>query len=252
MKASFQGTLFRFPLRSTEQASSSRLSRQSYTEDDILSLFAQLYQEAVYNLLFLKNVVSLEMYVWESGMTEPKIVYSCSLGSKAENLSWHRQALIRFSGSHAESSSHKVDSFSMDFISEAYLGNEFEKKRSTYFIAQGMAPALSKIGIFATAAAKEYDLHLLPWASVAACISEAGLEVIPRSLSFSFQVLAFRLPGCLFSHVNFGLERFFPPDANCASSCMLSGMSVKIPKTFLSHYLGTFCFFQYVFFAIGS
>jgi sacsin len=184
MKASFQGTLFRFPLRSTEQASSSRLSRQSYTEDDILSLFAQLYQEAVYNLLFLKNVVSLEMYVWESGMTEPKIVYSCSLGSKAENLSWHRQALIRFSGSHAESSSHKVDSFSMDFISEAYLGNEFEKKRSTYFIAQGMAPALSKIGIFATAAAKEYDLHLLPWASVAACISEAGLEVIPRSLSF--------------------------------------------------------------------
>jgi len=184
MKASFQGTLFRFPLRSTEQASSSRLSRQSYTEDDILSLFAQLYQEAVYNLLFLKNVLSLEMYVWESGMTEPKIVYSCSLGSKDENLSWHRQALIRFSGSIAESSKHKVDSFSMGFISEAFLGKEFEKKSSTYFIVQGMAPALSKIGTFATAAAKEYDLHLLPWASVAACISEAGLEVIPKSFSF--------------------------------------------------------------------
>ena len=184
MKASFQGTLFRFPLRSTEQASSSRLSRQSNTEDDILSLFAQLYHEAVYNLLFLKNVLSLEMYVWESGMTEPKIVYSCSLGSKDENLSWHRQALIRFSGSIAESSKRKVDSFSMGFISEAFLGKEFEKKSSTYFIVQGMAPALSKIGTFATAAAKEYDLHLLPWASVAACISEAGLEVIPKSFSF--------------------------------------------------------------------
>lgn len=178
MKASFQGTLFRFPLRSTEQASSSRLSRQSYTEDDILSLFAQLYQEAVYNLLFLKNVLSLEMYVWETGMTEPKIVYSCSLGSKYENLSWHRQALIRFSGSPAESSKHKVDSFSMDFISEAFLDKRFEKKSSTYFIVQGMAPASSKIGTFATAAAKEYDLHLLPWASVAACISHTGLEVI--------------------------------------------------------------------------
>ncbi|KAG2569738.1 hypothetical protein PVAP13_7NG437900 [Panicum virgatum] len=202
MKASFQGTLFRFPLRSTEQASSSRLSRQSYTEDDILSLFAQLYQEAVYNLLFLKNVLSLEMYVWESGMTEPKIVYSCSLGSKDENLSWHRQALIRFSGSIAESSKHKVDSFSMGFISEAFLGKEFEKKSSTYFIVQGMAPALSKIGTFATAAAKEYDLHLLPWASVAARISEAGLEdtVLRQGHAFCFLPLPVRTG--LSVHVN--------------------------------------------------
>lgn len=183
MKAPFQGTLFRFPLRSAEHASSSRLSRQAYTEDDILSLFAQLYEEAVYNLLFLKNVLSLEMYVWESGMSEPKIVYSCSLGSQDGNLSSHRQALIRFSGTSAESFQQKIDSFSMDFVSEAFLGKKIEKKRYTYFIVQGMASALSKIGIFATGAAKEYDLHLLPWASVAACISKVGPEVMPDSFS---------------------------------------------------------------------
>lgn len=214
MEASFLGTLFRFPLRSSEQASSSRLSRQSYTEDDILSLFAQLYQEAVYNLLFLKNVLSLEMYVWESGMTEPKIIYSCYLGPQSEKLSWHRQALVRFSGTPVESSKQKLDSFSMDFISEAFLGNKIEKKSSTYFIVQGMASASSKIGIFATAAAKEYDLHLLPWASVAACISNTGLEVIPDSFPICISSTDLRCQGSLFCPVIWILNNF-PPNANC-------------------------------------
>ncbi|XP_062184286.1 uncharacterized protein LOC133888156 isoform X2 [Phragmites australis] len=202
MKASFQGTLFRFPLRSAEQASSSRLSRQSYTEDDILSLFAQLYEEAVYNLLFLKNVLSLEMYVWEPGMTEPKMVYSCSLASQDENLSWHRQALIRFSGAFAESSKQKLDSFSVDFVSEAFLGKKFEKKSYTYFVVQGMASTLSRIGIFATTAAKEYDLHLLPWASVAACISNTGPEdtILRQGHAFCFLPLPVRTG--LSVHVN--------------------------------------------------
>jgi sacsin len=186
MKAPFQGTLFRFPLRNADQASSSRLSRQVYTEDDVLFLFAQLYEEAVYNLLFLKNVLALEMYRWESDMSEPKLVYSCSLRSKDDKLSWHRRALIRFSGTSAESLEQNIDSFAMDFVSEAFLGDKFEKKSHTYFIVQGMASALSKIGIFATGAAKEYDLHLLPWASVAACISKLGPEVMAE---FIFSLL---------------------------------------------------------------
>ncbi|KAM3391279.1 hypothetical protein ACQJBY_012755 [Aegilops geniculata] len=202
MKALFQGTLFRFPLRNAEQASSSRLSRQVYTEDDILSLFAQLYEEAVYNLLFLKNVLALEMYVWEPDMSEPKIVYSCALRSQDDKLSWHRQALIRFSGTSAESVEQKIDCFSMDFVSEAFLGNKFEKKSHTYFIVQGMASALSKIGIFATGAAKEYDLHLLPWASVAACISKVEPEDINLRQGHAFCFLPLPVRTGLSVHVN--------------------------------------------------
>ncbi|XP_052152045.1 uncharacterized protein LOC127770389 isoform X1 [Oryza glaberrima] len=202
MKAPFQGTLFRFPLRTAEQASLSRLSRQVYTEDDILSLFAQLYEEAVYNLLFLKNVLSLEMYVWESGMSEPKIVYSCSIGSQHDNLRWHRQALVRFSGTAAESSEQKIDSFSMDFVSKSFLGEKFEKKSYTYFIVQGMASALSEIGIFATTAAKDYDLHLLPWASVAACISNVGPEEVILRQGRAFCFLPLPVKTGLSVHVN--------------------------------------------------
>ena len=65
----------------------------------------------------------------------------------------------------------------------AFLGNKFEKKSHTYFIIQGSASALSKIGFFLTGAAKEYDLHLLPWTSVAACISKMEPEVMPGSFS---------------------------------------------------------------------
>lgn len=202
MKAPFQGTLFRFPLRNAEQASSSRLSRQVYTEDDILFLFSQLYEEAVYNLLFLKNVLALEMYVWESDMSEPKLVYSCSLGSQDDNLSWHRQALIRFSGNSAESFEQKIDSFSVDFVSEAFLGKKLEKKSHTYFVVQGMASALSKIGVFATGAAKEYDLHLLPWASVAACISNVGPEDSNLREGHAFCFLPLPVRTGLSVHVN--------------------------------------------------
>lgn len=247
MKASFQGTLFRFPLRSYEQAFSSRLSRQSYTEDDILSLFAQLYQEAVYNLLFLKNVLSLEMYVWEAGMSDPKIIYSCYLGPQSEKLSWHRQALVRFSGTPAESSKEKLDSFSMDFISEAFLGNKIDKKSATYFIVQGMASVSSKIGIFATAAAKEYDLHLLPWASVAACISNTGLEVIPDS--FSIFVSSTDL-GCLGPTLSCNLdpEHFFPSECKLRKALEFS-LECQLNYSRSSYFLVAwlYTFFQFVF-----
>jgi hypothetical protein len=33
-------------------------------EDDILSLFAQLYQEGVYNLLFLEDFCMLGYHLW--------------------------------------------------------------------------------------------------------------------------------------------------------------------------------------------
>jgi sacsin len=57
------------------------------------------------------------------------------------------------------------------------------KKELFPFYHSRMTSTSSKFGIFATVAVTEYDLHLLPWASVAACIFKAGLEVIPYSFS---------------------------------------------------------------------
>ncbi|KAJ3689238.1 hypothetical protein LUZ61_018402 [Rhynchospora tenuis] len=171
MENTFSGTLFRFPLRNSEQASVSRLSRQAYSENDVLILLSQLYEEVVFTMLFLKSIVLVEMYEWEAGTDAPKRLYSCSVRSPDKDISWHRKALIRFSTS-GRSHEWQRDSFTLDFVSEDFSGAKLEKRVSRYFVTQGLASMLSKIGTFASVATKEYDLHLLPWASVAACISD--------------------------------------------------------------------------------
>eukprot|EP01018_Ginkgo_biloba_P011715 Gb_03746 [translate_table: standard] len=178
MKKPYPGTLFRFPLRNMDQAGVSKLSRQSYSEGDIASLFAQLYTEAVFSMLFLKNVTTLEMYVWNADAQTPCQMYSCHLKSPNSELVWQRQALLRLSNMDKSAES-KIDSFLLDFVSEAFVEapNE-EKKVDSFLVVQSMASSSSRIGVLANNAAKEHDLHLLPWASVAACISDSENKII--------------------------------------------------------------------------
>lgn len=171
MKSPFNGTLFRFPLRISDQASKSKLSRQAYTEDDISSLFTQLYEEGVFALLFLKSVLLIEMYVWDARETAPRKLYSCSVSSAGEDTISHRQLLLRLSNLPSASAC-ETDSFMLDFVSEDFSGSSIQKRKDTFYIVQTMASASSRISSFATKASKEYDIHLLPWASVAACISD--------------------------------------------------------------------------------
>lgn len=176
MRSSFNGTLFRFPLRSADQAAESNLSRQTYSEDDISSMFAQLYEEGTFSLLFLKSVMSIEMYVWDVCEMYPRKLYSCSVASADEDIIAHRQMLLKLSKL-SNLSSFEMDSFMLDFVSEAISGSFIEKKTDTFYIVQAMASSSSRIGSFAAKASKEYDIHLLPWASVAACMSDDSKNV---------------------------------------------------------------------------
>lgn len=173
MRNPFNGTLFRFPLRNADQATNSKLSKQAYTEDDLSLMFDQLYEEGIFSLLFLKSVVSIEMSVWDADMSEPKKIYSCSINLVNEDIIWHRQSLLRLSNSRNFSDC-QIEAFSLDFLSEAVRGNDSQKRTDTFYIVQKMASGSSRIGSFAATAAKDFDIHLLPWASVAACISDSS------------------------------------------------------------------------------
>lgn len=177
MKTPFHGTLFRFPLREADQAANSKLSKQAYPEEDISSMFAQLFEEGILLLLFLKCVLSIEMYVWDVGMQGPRKMYSCSISSAKENVLWHRQSLQRISKLNQGFDS-EMGAFSLDFLSEAVIGDVPRTRAHKFYIVQMMASSSSRIGTFAAKAAKDYDMHLLPWASVAACISDDSLNVI--------------------------------------------------------------------------
>lgn len=176
MESPFAGTLFRFPLRNVDQAAGSKLSRQAYSADDISSMFVQLFEEGVLTLLFLKSVLCIEMYMWDAGEPEPKKLYSCSISPVTDDTVWHRQALLRLSKCRDTTTS-EVDAFSLDFLSEAVCGTETQRRTEKFYVVQTMASASSRIVSFATTASKEYDIHLLPWASIAACTSDYSLSL---------------------------------------------------------------------------
>ncbi|XP_010547716.1 PREDICTED: sacsin isoform X2 [Tarenaya hassleriana] len=171
MKNPFRGTLFRFPLRSSEQAATSRLSRQAYFEADISLMFEQLFEEGIFSLLFLKCVLSIEIYTWDAGDPEPKRLYSCSVSSPNDDIIWHRQTVFRLSKT-SISGDKEMDSFTLDFLNDHETGSQNSRRKDRFYIVQTMASSSSRIGLFAATASKEYDIHLLPWASVAACISD--------------------------------------------------------------------------------
>ncbi|XP_052204846.1 LOW QUALITY PROTEIN: uncharacterized protein LOC127809789 [Diospyros lotus] len=187
MKVPFPGTLFRFPLRNEDQAASSKLSKQVYLEEDISSMFVQLYEEGVFTLLFLKNVLSVEMYIWDVGVPAPRKIYSCSINSVNDDTVWHRQTLLRLSKS-INFSDPVIDAFTLDFLSEAVIDSHSQKRVDTFYIVQKMASPTSRIGALAATASKDYDIHLLPWASVAACISDNSShdEILKLGRAFCF------------------------------------------------------------------
>ena len=81
--------------------------------------------------------------------------------------------LLRLSKSTTSTQS-EVDSFSLEFLSQAMNGTQTEERIDSFFIVQTMASTTSRIGSFAATASKEYDIHLLPWASLAVCTTASS------------------------------------------------------------------------------
>lgn len=73
--------VFRFPLRSAEQARVSELvsSRLPFTPDDVLQIFDKFIEMGSQILLHLKFLREVTLYVWNAGQTAPEEVYSVGL-----------------------------------------------------------------------------------------------------------------------------------------------------------------------------
>ena len=95
MKAPFSGTLFRFPLRTAEQAARSRLSKQAHTAESLRALLKDFEAEAVRDLLFLRSVECVEVLEWLPGADAPVLRYSTATENAAA-LRTDRAAFTRF------------------------------------------------------------------------------------------------------------------------------------------------------------
>ena len=86
LKSEFNGTLFRLPLRTGEQAESSRLSKIVHSTGDLLDLLREFQEEAQQSLLFLKNVAHIEVLHWRVGSDAPQSMWTCQIANPSKSL----------------------------------------------------------------------------------------------------------------------------------------------------------------------
>mgnify|MGYP006079195341 FL=1 len=167
----FNGTIFRFPLRSPHSAETSRLSKQAHTEEKMVSLLEEFGDVATEMLLFLKNLETLECYTcgWipdPATPTEfilnptPTLISKTAVNST--DLLRTKRAFILLSNSSSSSSS---KSQSQVQVNDYAMSISHNSVPTTWVVCNQLG------GGNATVLASNPDLahmKLIPWAGVAA------------------------------------------------------------------------------------
>ena len=90
-KGSFNGTLFRFPLRKV----ASELSPTLYSDEKVCTLFDSFASDAHLVLLFLKHLESIELYVREESDVEPKRTFQVRISEESLYLARNKRMEFR-------------------------------------------------------------------------------------------------------------------------------------------------------------
>ncbi|KAG5176706.1 hypothetical protein JKP88DRAFT_265343 [Tribonema minus] len=181
----FEGTLFRFPLRTAEQAAASRLSRTVHTVDGTRELLRQFVAESVGMLLFLKNVERLVVCEWVEGESEPRCLHECYIDNVSNALQCARSlALSAASSGSATSAPTKCDYF-LDIVSQSRSTLPAPPPaRQRWLVCNQLGGKRAN----AIAADPRHELmRFVPWAGVAARVKEdAGAAAVRRGRAYCF------------------------------------------------------------------
>jgi sacsin len=82
----FDGTLFRFPLRTPQQAERSKLSKQAHPVETMREQLETFAREAPAMLLFLKNVERLQVLEWREGDSGPTCFFQSAISNMSDDL----------------------------------------------------------------------------------------------------------------------------------------------------------------------
>ena len=181
MRAEYRGTTFRFPLRTPEQASLSKLSKASYDANGVRALLAEFAKEAALDALFLKNVEVVDVLEWAPGDAEPTLVARTALHSPTAALRTHRGQFTRASTAFAADEPIEPPTiFEATFEStnpaRRPAGDSSNDpgapppaegpSRRTFLVSQALgSPALDAL---VRTGREKFGMKLVPWASVAA------------------------------------------------------------------------------------
>jgi hypothetical protein len=89
----YEGTIFRYPLRTDEDSIDSDISKKVYKPEKILDMFKKFYEnESINCLLFLKYIERISFYELKEGASEPELLYTIQLDN-AEQVREQRRLI---------------------------------------------------------------------------------------------------------------------------------------------------------------
>ncbi|CAG8610798.1 16371_t:CDS:10 [Dentiscutata erythropus] len=92
---SFEGTIFRYPLRTKQGSKESKISKTIYEPNQILEMFKTFFEKDSINcLLFLRYIERIEFYELKEGKSEPELLYRILL-KDAEKVRKKRQLIVK-------------------------------------------------------------------------------------------------------------------------------------------------------------
>ncbi|RIB06353.1 hypothetical protein C2G38_2046856 [Gigaspora rosea] len=92
---SFEGTIFRCPLRTERDSKESEISEEIYEPSQILEMFKKFFEKDSVNcLFFLRYIECIEFYELKEGKSEPELIYKILL-KDAEKVREERQMIVK-------------------------------------------------------------------------------------------------------------------------------------------------------------
>ncbi|CAG8524442.1 43831_t:CDS:10 [Gigaspora margarita] len=92
---SFEGTIFRYPLRTKQGSEESKISKTIYEPNQVLEMFKMFFERDSINcLLFLRYIERIEFYELKKGKSEPELLYRILL-KDAEKVREERQIIVK-------------------------------------------------------------------------------------------------------------------------------------------------------------
>ncbi|KAG0285599.1 hypothetical protein BGZ98_005444, partial [Dissophora globulifera] len=193
----YPGTIFRFPLRTKEQAKISKLSKNSYPAEQVLKMLLKLKDEALKGILFLKHIERIVIYERHQNEQLPKKLFEIEIVN-GDEVSEQRQGLL----AHLKNHVYPEPTASRDAILEYSVRPIFRLTETDGSFAEQTWHITTMVGNVlrahqymheVTDGEGDLDNHkLIPWVGIAA---PADLDVtIDSSRLFCFLPIGIQLP----------------------------------------------------------
>ncbi|KAK3820135.1 MAG: hypothetical protein J3Q66DRAFT_439182 [Benniella sp.] len=199
----YPGTIFRFPLRTEEQAKAeySKISKKAYPAEKVMEMLEKLKDEALKGILFLKHIERVEIYEIKEGENRPNLLFKIEIVN-AEEVRQKRQGLLANLSDHVRPDSSASRDAILDYSIRSIFRLTQEDGTSTeetWHIATLVNNVVTAREYMQTQTDEDIGNHkLIPWVGVAAP-TEPGKKIENSSL-FCFLPIGIPLP--FHAHVN--------------------------------------------------